>query len=214
MDFEAAAWRAFQYLLPHVKVRGCVFHLTHAIWRHCQEIGLQRAYRENDFVFKFIRRLMALPFMPASHIRPIFRQLKQKAPDGKLSDLCVYMERQWMANSIFKVASWSVFNQTTRKNNHVEGWHHRINIKAGEQQLGIYKMIPCLYQEISMLPVQCKLMQEKKIGRHLRTSACRSQQELFRNWTQYKDGDRSPAELLNACATLNGPTHSEGSSQH
>ncbi|XP_041375150.1 uncharacterized protein LOC121388015 [Gigantopelta aegis] len=154
---------------------------------------------------------MALPFMPASHIRPISRQLKQKAPDGKLSDLYVYMERQWMANSIFKVAS--VFNQTTRTNNHVEGWHHRINIKAGEQQLGIYKLIPCLYQEATLLPVQSKLMQERKTGRHFRTSVCRSQQELFHNWTQYKDGDMSPAELLNACAQLNGPTRSEGSSQ-
>jgi transposase-like protein len=33
IDFETALWKALRCLLPNVKLQGCVFHWTQAVWR-------------------------------------------------------------------------------------------------------------------------------------------------------------------------------------
>lgn len=33
LDFESALWNVLQQLLPGVKLMGCVFHWTQALWR-------------------------------------------------------------------------------------------------------------------------------------------------------------------------------------
>ncbi|XP_067660409.1 uncharacterized protein [Haliotis asinina] len=49
MDFESTTWLAIDRVLPNVKVHGCVFHFTKAIWRKCQEFDLQ----ENIYTLYF-----------------------------------------------------------------------------------------------------------------------------------------------------------------
>jgi len=55
VDFEAAVWRAIQKLFPDAVIKGCVFHLTQAVWRKVQELGLQSAYTALKSVHKFVR---------------------------------------------------------------------------------------------------------------------------------------------------------------
>jgi transposase-like protein len=33
LDFEIALWKALKSQLPEVKLQGCLFHWTQAIWR-------------------------------------------------------------------------------------------------------------------------------------------------------------------------------------
>ena len=40
IDFEKAMWLALSQLLPHVTVKGCVFHWTQAVWRKVSKIEL------------------------------------------------------------------------------------------------------------------------------------------------------------------------------
>ena len=44
VDFEKAIWKALRSAFPDTVVKGCVFHLTQAIWRQVQERGLQSTY--------------------------------------------------------------------------------------------------------------------------------------------------------------------------
>ena len=56
VDFEAALWVALKKTFPDATVKGCVFHMCQAIWRHAQALqGLQRAYMERKAVHQFLR---------------------------------------------------------------------------------------------------------------------------------------------------------------
>jgi len=58
--------------------------------------------------FKFLRQVMALPFLPKEHIVKAFLQLEQRAPDA-IIPVMDYAYSTWISNSIFKVHQWSMF---------------------------------------------------------------------------------------------------------
>lgn len=51
-------WKALAAVLPEVQRKGCAFHLSQAIWRKVQELGLQKAYMDHNNVHKIIRLVM------------------------------------------------------------------------------------------------------------------------------------------------------------
>ena len=79
LDFEAALWRAFETIFPQAKFTGCSFHFTQAIFRHVKMLGLQISYQSNIATRKYIRKLMALCYIPHVHIKPIFEDLAMLA---------------------------------------------------------------------------------------------------------------------------------------
>ena len=119
--FLIGAWQGIREVFPGVSIKGCVFHWTQAVWRHVQEYGLVRTYRERQAVYWYIRQLLALTFLPATHIRETFDALRVRANTDPLMRLVDYIDRQWMPNSVFDVPSWSVYGQSVRTNNDVEG---------------------------------------------------------------------------------------------
>jgi hypothetical protein len=106
---------------PGVPIKCCVFHWTQAVWRHVQDGGLVTTYRQHQTMYRYIKQLMALPFLPAGHITPTFNALTIRANTPALQQLVQYMERQWINNQLHPVQSWSVYKQQIRTNNDVEG---------------------------------------------------------------------------------------------
>jgi hypothetical protein len=96
LEIESAMWKALEAVLPNVKHQGCSFHWTQAVWRKLQEIGLQKAYTDNDDVHKFCKRVMALPFLPANEISGMYLRLWGKTTDAKLIQLMDYVNNQWI----------------------------------------------------------------------------------------------------------------------
>jgi hypothetical protein len=55
IDFEAAMWQALTKVCPDANKKGCVFHLTKAVWAKVQNVGLATAYNERKSVDSFVR---------------------------------------------------------------------------------------------------------------------------------------------------------------
>ena len=131
-----------------------------------QELGLQKAYSEDDAVYKYIRKLMALPFLPYCQISPMFLRLQVEAQKEPLQSLVAYIRRQWIESTVFLPNNWSVYQMAIRTNNDIEGWHNALNRRAsGQCGLSLYSLIEFLDREARLTAVTIRLVSDNKLKR-------------------------------------------------
>ena len=119
-DFEAALWRAVEQVFQDAQVQGCVFHWTQAVWQKVQDLGLTTAYKGDDAVHKYIRQLMALPFLPHEHIKPMFHSLKDLATSVPLQNLIQCIQETWIDSAQWSPNKCSIFLRSVRMNNGID----------------------------------------------------------------------------------------------
>ena len=197
-DFETGLWQALRSIYSDTEIKGCVFHFTQAIWRRIQEEGLTTAYRENDAMHRYLRQLMALPFLPAAQIQETFDNLRTRANTDSLRSLVSYMDRQWFRNSVIPIESWSVFQLSVRTNNDVEGWHTRLNQKSNDGR-GIYRLIPKLRREAELIAVS---VASEDLARETNRRYTRLDDQLSTLWTSYQDSQMTTTSFLKRVGQL------------
>ena len=156
-DYETGVMNAVATELPNTSHKGCLFHFNQAIFRKVTEYGLARAYRRDDRVKDFVRKIMALPFLPIPVLRMNYNlhkrvngPLMRRYP--ALARLTRYFENTWL-NGPFPVQMWNVFDHhpRLRTTNSVEGWHHRWNNLVGRVRPNLWYLIMCLKKEEAVI---------------------------------------------------------------
>ena len=171
-----------------------------------QELGLQVAYTEDQGTYGWIRKLLALPFLPYADITTQFERLRLGA-EGPRKELTEYIASQWIYNAIFPVKDWSVFMQPVRTNNDIEGWHNALNRRAnGRCSLPFYVLIELLNREARLVEVQMRLVADHKLTRLQRKKHRVLQAKLHDQWEQYQSRRKTARQLLKSCSKLYGPT--------
>ena len=207
-DFEASVWKAITREFPAVRIRGCIFHWTQAVWRNVQQNGLQVPYMKDAATHSYIRRLLALPMLPHEHIAPVFESIRQDTTEA-LTKLNTYINKYWVHSKVFPPKSWSAFYRTTRTNNDVESWHGALNRRAGKNNLPLYLLAQLLGEEAENVSVEIQLVSDGKLARYQRRAYKKIQGRLFSAWEEYLQREsrniRDARILLKKVAGIYGP---------
>ena len=98
--WEPADRNAFKESYPQMKVYGCWFHFTQRNWAKTQKLGLSQIFKNNFHISKFIRQLMAIPFLPAPLIAPTFTLIEVPVLPNedmpRLEKLKKYFKKRWL----------------------------------------------------------------------------------------------------------------------
>ena len=162
IDFEVASKNALQEVFPDVRIQGCFYHLSQAIYRKVQSTGLQQEYQTNEDLNIKIRMLAALAFVPVHEIVESFEHLADSMP-AEAQPITAYFEDTYIGRqqrrghrcpSPFTHDMWSVHNRVEqglpRTNNHVEGWHRRMQSNVGAYHPNIWHFLDVLRREQSL----------------------------------------------------------------
>ncbi len=114
-----------------VRVKGCYFHFTQALWRKVASLGLVAAYRRDRHLRKCIQKIMALGFLPVAVVMQCFNNYVTSRRIQRLSrrfrgltTFLRYVDRIYVnrRTATFRPAQWNVYDRdmTTRTNNNVE----------------------------------------------------------------------------------------------
>ena len=63
-----------------------------------QELGLQSDYTNDRGTYAFIRKVMALPFLPADEIPEMYAHLEEIPESRKLQDFMQYVGSTWITS--------------------------------------------------------------------------------------------------------------------
>ncbi|KAG0696078.1 hypothetical protein GWK47_026652 [Chionoecetes opilio] len=114
------------------------------------------------------------------------------------------MESTWISSrrAGWTPYQWSVFGQTVRTNNDVEGWHNNLNklCERAGASCNVYELIDVLYKECSLVTVQHQLVAQEKLEKHQKASDSLFKSNVIRAWEAYRQKELSPKQLLNRIA--------------
>ena len=88
----------------------------------------------------FFRKVISLALVPPHYLGLVWARLNVGAPDDdKVAQFTDYFQATWL-NRHYYIAEWSVYNGP-QTNNHVEGWHNKINLVTGKNHQNIYEIV-------------------------------------------------------------------------
>ena len=79
-DFERGLISSIRLEFPTASIRGCYFHFCQAVYRRVQTLGLSQLYIHDQESRLYIRKLLAIAFVPIDLIPQTFQNLKYTGP--------------------------------------------------------------------------------------------------------------------------------------
>ncbi|XP_064100295.1 uncharacterized protein LOC135211117 [Macrobrachium nipponense] len=117
-DYEKAFHKSFLSVFRNAEVFGCFFHLSQAVWRKIQDLGLTNLYCTKEEIRQYSKILVALAVVPPDDIINVFESLHDVIPD-ELDELVFYFEDTWIGipcrrgrrDALFPPSVWSVYER-------------------------------------------------------------------------------------------------------
>ncbi|KAG1675535.1 hypothetical protein GQR58_014656 [Nymphon striatum] len=78
VDFEKGLWKGLRSVFQNPIIHGCSFHFAQALYKQVQKKCLQHEYEQKGNVYELLRKVFALPFLPADDIASAFQKLSDK----------------------------------------------------------------------------------------------------------------------------------------
>ncbi|XP_003366554.1 conserved hypothetical protein [Trichinella spiralis] len=135
---------AIQGNFPNTRAQGWFFHFCQAVLRQVGRLGLRTDYMNNQEVRKKVKVLMALAFLPV-HLVPTGFEIINVGTSGQVEALFQYFQQEWLPAT--KIPLWNIHGVSVRTNNHLEGWHSRMNKSARKHHLGFYQFLQLILDE-------------------------------------------------------------------
>ncbi|KAL0821973.1 hypothetical protein ABMA28_005362 [Loxostege sticticalis] len=132
-DWETAIMNAVKTVYPDVKIKGCFFHFSNAIWKNAEkfEMTLDKQHR------RIVRLTTNLALLPVEYVPEGWLFIMNEAPDDTATaNFVAYFQKQWMGKICANM--WCCSQERHRTTNALEGWHYRLNIKIGKANLFSY----------------------------------------------------------------------------
>ena len=129
-----------------------------------QAVGLQAAYRLDPDIRRLVQCLLALPLLPAREIPPTFSAIHERALTlgEETKTLLEYFVGVWISTrsrqATWEPTQWSQYQQAIWTNNDAEGWHRRLNTRAGHASLNFYRLLELLHHDSRLLAVHVSLL--------------------------------------------------------
>ena len=101
-------------------------------------LGLSQLYVHDRPHRIYIRKLLALAFVPIELISLTFQGLRNDGP-VELETLFDYFEHYWI--EVVDNRLWNMYGVQRRTYNNLEGWHLRLNRSVGKAHINIYEFV-------------------------------------------------------------------------
>ena len=206
-DWEPAPRNAFKEVYPTIQNQGCWFHFTQRIWAKTQKLGLVHSFHDNPETAKFIRNLMAIPFLPASLIRATYAFLQ--VPDltnlesGKLEQIRKYFKKRWITQ--IDPEELSIYEAGITTNNAAESYHAKLKSIIKTPHPRIWNFLTTLNNiiedtdnEIGRLILGQSISRPRKSKHVLKDQ----QREIIKE--RFRTGELTPWQYLNAMSNTIG----------
>ncbi|XP_033631289.1 uncharacterized protein LOC117293179 [Asterias rubens] len=203
LEYDTNLWRGLNDAIPNLECVGSAYHWIQTIWGNIKAFGLHLSYLEDPKVFKLMRKLMALPFIPAELVPEMLTKLQQKATTGLVHQLLNYVEATWVEGDkcLWSPSAWSVYMQPYRTSNDLHNWHDRLSKIGKKGRLPLNSLVQKLYGEAKTVTLQVMIIYDGKLSRPQEESNKAVQNKASRHWDDYQQEKKSLKHLLNACAT-------------
>ncbi|KRX32289.1 hypothetical protein T05_1250, partial [Trichinella murrelli] len=181
-DFEIALIPAIQGYFLNTRVQGSYFHFCQAVHRKVGELGPKTRYRTEEQTKRKIRILLATAFLPVPQVDTGV-SLLEAGTTGTLAALFQYIRQEWMTD------------ERLRTNDHLEGWHNRLNRKAGKSHNGFYELLELLIAEQGVMDtlIQQALPGNMTVGdlRRVYKVYAQKQRQVAQYTGEYTNGRRT-----------------------
>ena len=188
-----------QSLFQKQKFKAAFFISGRQFFRKVQYFGLQNAYQNGEHEKHFFKLIVSLAFVQEKDVEKAFEELTSQTPE-EFQPVVDYFEDTFIGRPqtskrrppLFSKTIWNVKQRLDsglpKTNNHVEGWHRRIQSSVGESHPTLWKFLSILKDEQRINRIEMAKLTTGEPAAPQRNKYKKTNEKLFkisRNYQEY-----------------------------